>query len=574
MKVISLLLLTCLLCFPVTAEELTTSNLVPGISEFTTSGGTSFGTGSGCSSGAYCTSGTNAGGGTYTSSFDVPLTEAEVQLGFTLNSAITISSHSSNAQLSTCADGVLQSGDCRDIFRLTVTLQDAGATVETFTHQEEMDFSGLQDFAFTDVVAVNTYGALTGIYELFGIDAGFPVGFYGPQFSSPSLTIDYQTAFVQEEVLTAITEQIETETQEIIQATVDPDPTPVAPVPVEESVVISTVLDTADTLAPPVDILPPIITVVAIPEAPELVESIPALVTFDTTIVSAPPVDVPPVVIAAPVSAPPVVIAAPVSAPPPPVDVPTIVSAPPVDVPPPVTVVDIPVATETLAPASSPSAAAPAPAPEPVAPAIQPIAQVSETQQAQESQAEAQIEAAVEAPAPEPAVEAPAPESESTEPATEVAEVTTEPEVAESTESTVEPESETAEEPAPKAASKSTKSTARRKVVATTALSKVSVATVSVPVTPAIAAQAVVDAIAPSQKYGAAAQTVTLIAMGIIAQNRGLFKGPGIPDAATGFFSTSTIPDGPSIVDRMTNYRFSGQANGLHNALIESQWSK
>ena len=99
-------------------------------------------------------------------------------------------------------------------------------------------------------------------------------------------------------------------------------------------------------------------------------------------------------------------------------------------------------------------------------------------------------------------------------------------------------------------------------------------ATVSVPVTPAIAAQAVVDAIAPSQKYGSAAQTVTLIAMGIIAQNRGLFKGPGIPDAATEFFSTSSIPDGPSIVDRMTNYRFSGQANGVHNALIESQWVK
>ena len=92
--------------------------------------------------------------------------------------------------------------------------------------------------------------------------------------------------------------------------------------------------------------------------------------------------------------------------------------------------------------------------------------------------------------------------------------------------------------------------------------------------TPAIAAQAVVDAIAPSQKYGAAAQTVTLVAMGIIAQNRGLFKGPGIPDAAKGFFSTSTMPDGPSMVDRMTNYRFSGQASEVHNALVESQWSK
>ena len=470
MKAIYLLLLTGLFCAPVSAEELTTGNLVPGISEFTTSGGTSFGTGSGCSSGAYCTSGTKAGGGTYTSSFDVPLTQAELNQGFTLNSGLTVSSHQSNSFLSSCSDGVSQSGDCRDIFRLTVTLQDAGTTVESFVHQEEMDFTGLQDFTFTDVVATNNYGVLTGIYELFGIDAGFPVGFYGPQFSNPSLTIDYQTAFVQEEVLAAITEQIETQTQDIIQATVAPEPAPLAPPPLAEPVV--------------------------------------ALATFDTASVSAPVVDVPPVA-----------------------------------------VVDIPAATETLAPISSPSAAAPAPPEAPAAPVIAPIAPVSETQQTQESAAEAQIEAAVEAPPPEPTVEAAA-----------------EPEAAQS-EATAEAA------PEPKAASKSTKPAARRKV-ATESLSEVSVAAVSVPVTPAMAAQTVVDAIAPSQKYGAAAQTVTLIAMGIIAQNRGLFKGPGIPDAAATFFSTATIPDGPSMVDRMTNYRIFGQANAAHSALIESQWSK
>ena len=89
-----------------------------------------------------------------------------------------------------------------------------------------------------------------------------------------------------------------------------------------------------------------------------------------------------------------------------------------------------------------------------------------------------------------------------------------------------------------------------------------------------MAAQTVVDNIAPSQKYGTAAQTVTLIAMGVIAENRSLFKGPGIPDAGVKFFSNHTLPDGPSIVDKMTNYQFSGQANGLHNALVESQWSK
>ena len=529
MKATPLLLLTCLLCAPAFAEELTTGNLVPGMEDFTTSGGTSFGTGAGCSSGAYCTSGTTGGGGTYTSSFDVPLTQAEINQGFTLNSALTVNSHPSNLVLSSCSDGVLQSGDCRDIFSLTVTLQDAGTTVETFTHQAEMDFSGLQNFTFTDIVATNNYGVLTGIYELFGIDAGFPSGFYGPQFSNPSLTIDYQTAFVQEEVLAAITEQIETQTQDIIQAAVAPDPAPLAPPPLAEPVVALATFDATPTVpAPVVDVVP--VTVVDIPAATETLTPIVALATFDATpTVPAPTVDVAPVALAT-------------------FDATPTVPAPVIDVVP-VVVVDIPTTTETLAPTSSVATVAPPP----VAPTIQPIAPVSETQQTQESAAEAQIEAAVEAPSPEPTVEAAA-----------------EPEAAEP-EATAAATAEAA--PEPKAASKPTKPAARQKV-ATASLSEVSVAAVSVPVTPAMAAQTVVDAIAPSQKYGAAAQTVTLIAMGVIAENRSLFRGPGIPDAVAGFFSTATIPDGPSMVDRMTNYRFSGQANGAHNALVESQWSK
>ena len=58
----------------VKAEDLTTSNLTPNMSGMTASGGTSVGTGYGCNQGQYCTSGTNEGGGTYTSTFDVPLT--------------------------------------------------------------------------------------------------------------------------------------------------------------------------------------------------------------------------------------------------------------------------------------------------------------------------------------------------------------------------------------------------------------------------------------------------------------------------------------------------------------------
>ena len=173
----------------VKAEDLTTSNLTPNISGMTASGGTSFGTGHGCSQGKFCTSGTNEGGGTYTSTFDVPLTEAELNQGFTLNSGITINSHSSNSRLPTCANGLLQSGDCRDVFKLTITLKDNGTTVETFVHQEELTWTGLKDFSYSDTVGTNDYGLLTGVFELYGIDAGYPVGFYGPQFFNQSLKI-------------------------------------------------------------------------------------------------------------------------------------------------------------------------------------------------------------------------------------------------------------------------------------------------------------------------------------------------------------------------------------------------
>jgi hypothetical protein len=425
------------------AEELTTGNLVPGVSEFTTSGSTSFGTGSGCSSGAFCTSGTSGGGGTYTSSFDVPLTEAEVQLGFTLNSGITINSHPSNSVLSSCAN-IMQSSDCRDIFRLSITLSDDGTAVESFSHQEELDFAGLRDFTFSDVVAANDYGVLTGIFELFGIDAGYPSGFYGPQFSNPGLTIDYQTALVQEEIATGITDQIEAETQDIIQEVIAPEAVPATLAALVESFPDLSTQVISETQGPSLDALP----TVTVPDIP-------------TT--------------AAPVSSAPAELA------------------------------------------SSPEA--------PTAPVIAPIAPSSEAQQEQATSAEAEIEA--------------------------------------------EATSESAEEP--KAASKPTKSASRRKV-ASTASSAAPV--VSAPVTLAVAAQAVVDAIAPSQKYGSAAQTLTLVAMGIIAQTRGLLKGAGIPDAPVGFFTSATVPDGPSMVDRMQNYRIFGQANGVHQRLVESQWGK
>jgi len=433
------------------SEELTTGNLTPSMGEFTASGGTSIGTGQGCSSGAYCTSGTQGEGGTYTSNFNVPLTEGEVKQGFTLNSGITINSHQSNTILGTCTD-VMQSGDCKDIFKLTITLKDDGTAVETFTHQEELNWTGLKDFTYTDTVNANDYGVLTGVFSLFGIDAGYPYGFYGPQFSDPSLTIDYTTVLVQQQIETEIQQTVEQATQtEIIQVAELVVPTPT----------------TTSSAPPPVNAPAGATTPTSTPD------------TQTTT-------------------------------------------------------------TSTNAPPAAPSA--------PSAPVIAPVATTTEESSQQESQAEAEIEAELE-------TQTETSTTETTEETTTESSDTSsgEPNTSsQPSESTVTAKTETS----PKAKAKSTK-TAKAKVR----------------MSPAQAAQVVVSRIAPSQRYGANAQTVTMVAMGMIAQTGGLLKSKGLPDAVK-FFKTTKIPDGPSLVDPLQNYVLFGTSNAAHDALVESQWRK
>ena len=514
----------------VRGESLSTSNLVPGMADFTTSGGTSFGTGAGCDAGAFCTAGTNQQGGTYASTFDVPLTEAEIQQGFTLNSGITVSSHESNTQLETCGN-VLQSGDCRDIFSLTISLFDAGATVEQFIHQEEMDFEGLQAFTFTDTVAANDYGVLTGLFELFGIDAGFPSGFYGPAFSVPTLTIDYQTVVIQQqvqaEVEATVTAQVEAE---IIQVAA------VETVPVVSEVPETTI--TTFSEPPPTETIasPVADTVAPIAATPTL----PALPTFSVP---------PPVAASAPATAD--------------------LALPPVP--------EIATSTADLAP---PTAAA--------VPVIAPIAPPpTETQQAQNTQAEAQI-AEVQAqpqPQPEPVAEVqpepqaqPEPEAQAeAQPETEAqpepeaqAEAQAEPEAQAESAPTTEPEPEPEQDTdtreaeatdAPAPAAKETPKTVAK--AAPKAKAK--------RMTPAVAAQTVVNNIAPSQRYGDSAQVVTLVAMTLIGETAALLKQPTTLTDVTAYADTQ-LADGPSMIDRLTNYQMFGQANGLHADLIESQW--
>jgi hypothetical protein len=234
-----------LMSSPVFANSATTSNVLPNLSTFTTSGSTTSSSTSGCTAGEFCTGNASAGGGTYTSTFNVPLTEAEVQRGFTLDSSVTVDSHQSNSVLATCTS-VGQAGDCRDLFTLGVTLLDGDAVAKKFTHEVELDFTGNRLFSFSDSIAANSFGILTGSFSLFGIDAGFHSGFFGPKFSDPTLSFTYQNIIEQQ-----ILDQIAVVDQQVA----------IAPPPPVEIIV-----------APPVSSSPPPaaapVVVAAAPEAP------------------------------------------------------------------------------------------------------------------------------------------------------------------------------------------------------------------------------------------------------------------------------------------------------------------
>jgi hypothetical protein len=237
-----------LMSFPTFAETVTTGNLLPEISEFQTSGSTtSDGSARGCTAGEFCTGDATAGGGTYTSTFDVPLTEAEIRRGFSLDTSVTVDSHPSNANLATCSS-ITQSSDCRDIFNVTVALFDVTNTVvQKFERQVELDFGGLRTFNFTDTVQENSFSVLTGGFELFGVDAGFhSPSFFGPKFSEPSVSVTHDR-IVEQQILA----QIATVDQQVAIAPPSVDIAPVAPV----------------ALPPPPTAQAPII-VVAAPEAP------------------------------------------------------------------------------------------------------------------------------------------------------------------------------------------------------------------------------------------------------------------------------------------------------------------
>jgi len=236
------------------AETATTTNVLPNLSTFTTSGSTTSSTVSGCTSGQFCTGNATAGGGTYTSTFSVPLTEAEIRRGFDLNSSVTVDSHQSNSTLATCVT-TTQAGDCRDLFTLGVTLLDGESVAKKFTHEVELDFTGERLFSFSDSITANSFGVLTGSFSLFGIDAGFHSGFFGPKFSDPALTFTHEQV-VEQQILDQIVQNDVIAAAPPVQIVVAPPVVDLPPPPTAAPIVVAMAPQAPSEPPPPPEIAP------------------------------------------------------------------------------------------------------------------------------------------------------------------------------------------------------------------------------------------------------------------------------------------------------------------------------
>ena len=144
--------------------------------------------------------------GTYDVDIDLQsqMSISEINAGFDLEYGVTVKSHGSNAVLQTCTS-ITQNSDCRDIFKLTLSLIDANEVVQTFQHEVELDFSGNRDYTYNQTIEPNLYQSLTGNFQLYGVDAGYPSGWFGPEFSDPFLTSTWEvTNIINEEILTLL----------------------------------------------------------------------------------------------------------------------------------------------------------------------------------------------------------------------------------------------------------------------------------------------------------------------------------------------------------------------------------
>jgi hypothetical protein len=131
------------------------------------------------------------------------MTSAEIQAGFQLNYGVNVQSHKSNTSVPLCSN---TGGDCKDVFRITAKLYKAAGVntnnlIGEYSQFVTLTYNGTQTHSFTQDIAANNYSEIWGQMELWGVDAGYHSGYWGPVFSDPFMTLTY-------DAITTITETI------------------------------------------------------------------------------------------------------------------------------------------------------------------------------------------------------------------------------------------------------------------------------------------------------------------------------------------------------------------------------
>ena len=125
----------------------------------------------------------------------------------------TVYSHGSNVGVPLCEN---TSGDCKDEFKITVRLYDDDILVEQYTHNYSgMDWTGSRDYSYNQDVSNLSFN--TAELELYGMDAGFNSGYYGPGFSDMFFTATYnQISEIINQIINTIEYTTNLSTQEYI----------------------------------------------------------------------------------------------------------------------------------------------------------------------------------------------------------------------------------------------------------------------------------------------------------------------------------------------------------------------
>ena len=164
-----------------TTQEVTTNNLLT--NSFTDTNINVVGNNYGMTGAEITTGNQSQGGGSRVYDIDVSDYDDIQEIDY----GSTVYSHSSNTSVPLCAN---TTGDCKDQFKITVRLYDSGVLTKQYTHNYSgMDWAGSRDYSYNQDVSNLSFN--TAELELYGIDAGYTSGYYGPGFSDMFFTATY-----------------------------------------------------------------------------------------------------------------------------------------------------------------------------------------------------------------------------------------------------------------------------------------------------------------------------------------------------------------------------------------------